>query len=278
MKRDYDDSISTHYDRVARECGLAPQSTMADEIIRNWETAAIIEFVAGAAREPRGAAPPTVLDVGCGNGYTLKRLATELPGCIYLGIEYNDRLRALAAEQTGGLRDVRVLPGDIRARGSLEVTDGQVDVLVCQRVLINLLSRADAQLALDNLVSLVRSGGRMLFIESFDAALARLNEARAEFGLEAIPPAHHNRYLEEDFFARPRARADRAGRAEECAVDALLRHASAACRALPGPAARVPAQLALREIPVSAGAAPCGGRPQRFAPLQFRGFVRRTRR
>jgi SAM-dependent methyltransferase len=273
MKRDYDDSISTHYDQVARECGLAPHSTMADEIIRNRETAAIIEFVAGAAREPRSAAPPTVLDVGCGNGYTLKRLATELPGCTYLGIEYNDRLRALAAEQTGGLRDVRVLPGDIRARSSLEVTDGQVDVLVCQRVLINLLSRADAQLALDNLVSLVRSGGRMLFIESFDAALARLNEARAEFGLEAIPPAHHNRYLEEDFFVRPELEPIELG----VPRNALSTHYyvtrvlhAALCQGLQREFLRNSHFVKFLSAALPAGVGD-------FAPLQFRGFVRRTR-
>jgi len=217
VKTEYDDTIGRHYDKVAEECGLSPQCTMADEIIRNKETTVILEFVESAASEFAADVAPshdaavsagrpralTVLDVGCGNGYTLKTVATELAACSYIGIEYNDKLRELAKQQVDGLANVSVLPGDIRVRESIDLADGCVDILVCQRVLINLLSDADAKLALDNIVSLVRPNGRLLFIESFLAGLANLNEARAEFGLEPIGPAHHNRYLEEDFFSHP---------------------------------------------------------------------------
>ena len=214
MKAEYDDRIGRHYDKVAEEYGLSPHCTMADEIIRNKETSVILEFVASAASEfaadvapshdaavDAGPRVPIVLDVGCGNGYTLKTVATKLVACSYVGVEFNDRLRELAKQQVDGLANVSVLPGDIRIRESIELADGCVDILVCQRVLINLLSDADAKLALDNIVSLVRPNGRLLFIESFLAGLANLNEARAEFGLEPIGPAHHNRYLEEDFFS-----------------------------------------------------------------------------
>jgi SAM-dependent methyltransferase len=217
MKTVYDEKIELHYDQVAAECGLSPQSTMADEIIRNKETSVILEFVDRAARACRADVATrhrtaaerthpgavTVMDVGCGNGYTLKRLATELGDHVYIGVEYNDKLRELAKQQIAGLHNVRVLPGDIRVRESIDVAAGAVDVLICQRVLINLLSVEDARAALNNIVSLVRPDGRLLFIESFAAGLQRLNEARAEFDLEPIGPAHHNRYLEEDFFAHP---------------------------------------------------------------------------
>ncbi len=214
MTAEYDASIALHYDRVAAECGLSPHSTMADEIIRQTETLVIGAFVAYAVREcsaqtpapdkPARAGATTVLDVGCGNGFTLKTLAVAMPAASYLGIEHNDKLRELAQQQVRELPNVRILPGDLRIRGSLALADESVDVLVCQRVLINLLAAADAKVALDNIVALMRPHGRLLFIESFTTGLARLNEARAEFGLEPIPPAHHNRYLEDEFFAHPR--------------------------------------------------------------------------
>ena len=55
-------------------------------------------------------------------------------------------------------------------------------------------------MALRNLINVVHPGGTLLFIEAFSSALAKLNEARAEFELSPIPPAHHNLYLDDDFF------------------------------------------------------------------------------
>jgi hypothetical protein len=40
-----------------------------------------------------------------------------------------------------------------------------------------------------------------VFIEAFSRQLDTLNEARAEFELPPIPPADHNLYLPDDFFA-----------------------------------------------------------------------------
>jgi hypothetical protein len=50
------------------------------------------------------------------------------------------------------------------------------------------------------------SGGVLLFIEAFSSSLGRLNEARDEFDLPAIGPAHHNLYLQDDFFNIPTLR------------------------------------------------------------------------
>lgn len=99
---------------------------------------------------------------------------------------------------------VSILEGDIRDRDFSKGTTA--DILICQRVLINLLAIEDQKEALSNIVASVkspsawRSGGTLLFIESFASPLARLNEARSEFDLPPIPPAHHNLYLPDDFF------------------------------------------------------------------------------
>jgi hypothetical protein len=98
------------------------------------------------------------------------------------------------------------VPGDLREPDFL--TPGSVDVLVCQRVIINLLDRADQTAAVDNLIRTVAPrgqgrGGRMLFIEAFETPLATLNVAREEFDMPPIPPAHHNLYLPDHFLERP---------------------------------------------------------------------------
>ncbi|NPA26919.1 MAG: class I SAM-dependent methyltransferase [Chloroflexi bacterium] len=208
--KDYDRIIQEHYQRIAAQAGLSPSSTMADQIIRQRETEAIVQFVAAALADRRAhglSEAPLIMDVGCGNGYTLAVLREAFPEARLVGIEKVDALRALAASRFEGDDQVRILAGDIRDpafhRGL------QPDILISQRVLINLLDPEDQRAALGHLIRAVRPpreagpGGYLLFLESFQKPLENLNEARAEFGMEPIPPAHHNLYLPEDFFDRP---------------------------------------------------------------------------
>lgn len=194
MARSYDDTISQHYEKVAADAGLSSSSTMADRIIRAQETEAIESFVGltvgdGAAR---------VADVGCGNGYTLGELNARYPGHHYVGIEYTEGLRKLAQERFNRADNVDVYEGDLR--DPKFAAGATFDVLICQRVLINLLEPSDQRQALQNVIASVRPGGYLLFIEAFTTPLAELNEAREELELDPIEPAHHNLYLEDDFF------------------------------------------------------------------------------
>lgn len=215
--KEYDQTIQRHYDQVAQECGLSPASTMADETIRLLETRAVLAFADHVGRElwsaaihdelptgaRRGKHGALFLEVGCGNGYTLKRLAQHLPMFHFTGMEPNAELRALAEQQVQGMRNARVMSGDLRQVDSIDLPGGPVDALVCQRVLINLLDRQDQQQALRNIARLVRPQGFLFFIEAFEQGLVNLNAARQEFGLSPIPPAMHNLYLPDGFFDIP---------------------------------------------------------------------------
>lgn len=210
MKKKYDAKIAQHYKSVAKECGLSSTSTMADAITRDLETKAIIQFVGESLRLRRGAGlseQATIMDVGCGNGFTLDVLSHEYPDHNYVGIEKSDELRSLASSRVQGNNHVKILEGDIRERDFAKGIPA--DILVCQRVLINLLDIEDQRHALSNILVNVKSpsawtsGGTLLFIESFISPLVRLNEARSEFELPPIPPAHHNLYLPDDFFKIP---------------------------------------------------------------------------
>lgn len=217
MKPEYDETIVSHYDRIATEYGLSSRSTMEDEIVRKKETSIIRDFVEKAVRVRRGDSAQNserttrkngdkdliILDVGCGNGYTLKCLASDLPSYSYIGVEYNDKLRELALKQVTGIPNVKVLSGDLRIREGINIKNNSIDILLCQRVLINLLSDRDTKTALNNILSLVKPNGKLLFIESFTSGLAHLNDARKEFGLEPIGPAYHNKYLDDEFFSHP---------------------------------------------------------------------------
>lgn len=193
--RSYDDTINSHYRQIAESAGASANSTMLDEVIRGRETDAIHRFAAWAAE--RLYREIEIADVGCGNGYTLETLHVAFPLHTYAGFELTDELRAIAEARFQGT-EVSIRPGDIRDR---DFAGGRrFDVLLTQRVLINLLEPDDQRRALDNLIDAVHVDGFLLFIEAFAAPLTRLNVARDEVGLEAIAPAHHNLYLPDDFF------------------------------------------------------------------------------
>lgn len=213
MKKEYDEIIDQHYKNVAKENGLSSTSTMLDEITRALETKAISQFVGESLRlrKAEGSTEPaTIMDVGCGNGYTLEHLSNQYHDHDYVGIEKSNELRALASSRFNANDRVNILEGDIRDSDFSKGTTA--DIIICQRVLINLLAIKDQKKALSNIVASVKSpnacgyGGTLLFIESFANPLARLNEARSEFDLPPIPPAHHNLYLPDDFFEIPQLR------------------------------------------------------------------------
>lgn len=211
MQKEYDKKIAQHYSLVAKEQGLSSTSTMADEVTRDLETRAIIRFVGEClkARRAQGLNERAVImDVGCGNGYTLSVLAKQYPGQRFVGVEKSDELRALASSRFKKTKNVEILKGDIREKHIAK--NVVADILICQRVLINLLDLKDQKSALNNIVNAVaapqarKPGGRLLFLEGFMSSLERLNEARGEFDLPRIPQAHHNLYLPDDFFEVPR--------------------------------------------------------------------------
>ena len=147
------------------------------------------------------------MDVGCGNGYTLSILSKKYPVHRFVGIEKSDELRALASSRFKRTKNVEILKGDIREKHIAK--NSAADILICQRVLINLLDLKDQKSALKNIVNAVAGpaapepGGRLLFLECFMSSLERLNEARGEFDLPRIPQARHNLYLPDGFFKIP---------------------------------------------------------------------------
>lgn len=200
----YDKVILDHYREVAEKVGLGATATMADVRTRQLETELIARFVHWSLTDLKSngarADELVISDIGCGNGYTLEVLRGAIPGPKLIGYEFSPELAALARHRfPNGNVDIRA--ADVRLRKTLGPEP--IDILICQRVLINLLDADDQAKALRNMANAVRPGGHLLFIEAFEKNLHLLNQARVEFDLPPIDAAHHNRYLNEDFFAIP---------------------------------------------------------------------------
>jgi len=143
---------------------------------------------------PQGA---QVLDIGCGNGSTLIRLA-EKRGCGGIGVDYADTLLDLArkAAKDSGVEDrLKFLKGDVQ---ELANDIGQFDNVITQRCLINLETDNEQKSAFGSIVNVLRPGGRYYMIEAFNDGNRNLNELRGNFQLEPMTAPWHNHFLELD--------------------------------------------------------------------------------
>jgi ubiquinone/menaquinone biosynthesis C-methylase UbiE len=128
-----------------------------------------------------------VLDVGCGNGYTLLNLAVSHPGEM-VGLDFSPTLlagaRRLLAETAGLKARVSFEEGDVR---EMRYPDGAFDVAISERCLLNLPSRAEQWQTVREIRRVLRTGGTYLMVEGTEDGLKRLNRVRVAVGLEAIP-------------------------------------------------------------------------------------------
>ena len=172
------DAIKRFWEDRAETPGVADaEVTHADIWQRHLEIETIVTFINRTDR---------VLDVGCGSGYTTKRLAPHAAEVI--GIDYSAAMirRATADGATSpmfAVKDVLTLkPADF----------GLFDVVVSERCLINLAGWNEQRAALDNIATVLRPGGRFIFIEGGRQGRDTLNRQRETVGLATMPKVWHN--------------------------------------------------------------------------------------
>ncbi|MBI3637706.1 MAG: methyltransferase domain-containing protein [Candidatus Rokubacteria bacterium] len=150
-----------------------------------WQRALEIDMIRGFLR-------PTdrVLDVGCGNGYTTTRVATDVRDIV--GMDYSTEMVARARAASA----LRFELGDVLTLGPADF--GRFDVAITERCLINLASWDEQRRALDNIASVLVPGGRLIFVEGSRQGREHLNTLRESLGLSTMPRVWHNVDFDED--------------------------------------------------------------------------------
>jgi SAM-dependent methyltransferase len=187
------EAILEHYRSEAEQHGLAPSSTMADQVTRRIELDSIERCVAYAAAQCT--APPRVLEVGCGNGHLLALLREWIPESELVGSDFTPEMVELARGR--GIDRCTIDRQDVR---SLTYDTGSFDLLVSERCVINVLDRAEQETALGEFARVLAPGGYLVLIEAFLDGLENLNRARTELGLEPNVVPHHNLWFEHAWF------------------------------------------------------------------------------
>jgi SAM-dependent methyltransferase len=204
---EYDDLIANHYNNEAQKHGLSSSSTMPDNMIRKKETEAVIHFLKETIEYFSSfgySKKIEILEIGCGNGYLFSQLGPSFPKVNFTGVESNEEMFELAKSRFSESKNVTIAKEDIRNKGF--INDRKFDIIISQRVFINILDRNDQEVALKNVISALRAktknhpGGRIIAIESFIEPLENLNKARTELDLPPTKPQYHNLYLDNSFF------------------------------------------------------------------------------
>jgi ubiquinone/menaquinone biosynthesis C-methylase UbiE len=157
-------------------------ATSRDANLRDLEIEAIRTYVT---------APGTLLDLGCGNGFTLCSLGMLLDGWTMVGVDFSEALirgaEAMRTEHESKMRSIpQLILGDAIAhiRG---LPEASVDCVLTERFLQNLPSRESQYGVIREAKRVLRPGGRLLMCEGSQDGFEALNDLREAVGLERIP-------------------------------------------------------------------------------------------
>jgi SAM-dependent methyltransferase len=173
-------SVKSFWDDRARDPALDPAQVTHPDTWQRWlEIETVKPFLHTGGR---------VIDIGCGSGYATKKFAALVSSI--LGVDFSqgmiDRARQDGAvPPNASFETANVL-------GLAPASFGLFDTAVTMRCLINLPDWDTQQTALSNIASVVRPGGRYIFVEGCKDGRDRLNEARYDMGLQPMPAVWHN--------------------------------------------------------------------------------------
>ena len=188
--------ILDHYSEQAFKWKDDPRSTMEDETTRRLEVAKIRQcvklIIASSDKDPKNI---NICDVGCGNGYTLKELASEIPSS-FVGMDLSEEMLAVTGNTYGA--NVKFIQGDIARTDDLPALS--FDIVYTERCLINILDEDNQYAALKNICNMLNPGGYYVMLESFRDGLELSNKARHELGLEPISAPYHNLFFDKHRF------------------------------------------------------------------------------
>ena len=193
------DKIKDYWDERARQYSDNPAATTDDIYLRELEIFTIIQTL----KEIRLPVQGNLLDVGCGDGYSLLTVAEAFEYVSFWAIDYSEDMIGLA------LRRLESRP-ELKSRVQMMVGDVMVlrrvcrhtlfDVVLSDRCLINLDSFENQSEAIAQIANHTRPGGYFIAIENFTEGHENMNAARRQMGLPEIPVRWHNLYFQEEPF------------------------------------------------------------------------------
>lgn len=195
------EAIKDYWEERAKQNATTPEATTNDLYLRELEISTFIQTLEGLGLKP----DETVLDVGCGDGYTTVAVAGALTQFRFTGIDYSANMIAIARNRVADKPDLKdritFIVGDATNLDAV-CGDSTYNAVLTDRCLINLESREHQGQAIAQVAKHTQPGGYYVAIENFTEGQDEMNRLRASVGLPEIPVRWHNLYFDEADFRR----------------------------------------------------------------------------
>lgn len=181
--------VKEYWENQALKYGTDPRSTIRDHQFRLLEMEAIKDILNKNN---------IVLDVGCGNGYQTLEYAKNVKQIT--GVDYSKKMIEVAnkaKEKSPIKNNIQFKISDVL---NLDYPENTADVVICERLLINLPTYEDQKKAILNIHKCLKPNGKLVLSEVTQKGHDKLNELRKLFGLDKIKIHWHNLYIDEEDF------------------------------------------------------------------------------
>lgn len=197
MKKTNVAAVKEFWEKQANDFKDSELATAPDHYYRQLEIDRILTYLPDKKS--------TVLDVGCGNGYSTIRLAHARKHVSIMGVDYSETMiahanAALAKEKGLSDRLHFVTANALTLSKTPELLKKKFDYIVSERCLINVANWNEQRLALLEMKRLLKPRGKIILVENTQEGLDRLNKLRAKFDLKPISVRWHNFYFPEKKF------------------------------------------------------------------------------
>jgi ubiquinone/menaquinone biosynthesis C-methylase UbiE len=181
------EDVHDFWEAQAKTHGASDKATNPDQHYRKLEVEAILRVV-GALKHD------TILDVGCGNGFTTFKMAKKFPEAEITGVDFSESMIDEANKLVAPNTDFSV--GNILSLSRGEGVRGRkYDVVLSTRVLINLANWEEQKVGILEMRKMLTPDGRLVLVENIKDGLDNLNSIRAGVGLPPISVRWHNKYI-----------------------------------------------------------------------------------
>lgn len=187
------DKTKEFWDDQARSHGASDLATAPDHHYRTLEINSILRVIDGIEQRE------TILDVGCGNGYSTVKIGKKFPEAMLTGVDYSEPMIAEANKAV--IPNVEYFHGDVLSLSRNKNLIGQkFDIVLSTRCLINLATWEEQKSGILEMRKMLAPNGRLILVENTEAGLKSLNILRAKLDLPPIEVRWHNKYLPQTEF------------------------------------------------------------------------------
>lgn len=182
---DYDEKA--FWDNQAKVHGGSDLATAPDHYYRNLEIESILRVIGTVKHD-------TILDVGCGNGYSTLQIAKKYPEAMITGVDFSENM--IAEANKNAIPNTEFFEGDVLSLSRNKHLIGQkFDLVLSTRCLINLANWQEQKVGIMEMRKLLTPDGRMVLVENVQEGLDNLNQLREKMGLPPIKVRWHNKLL-----------------------------------------------------------------------------------